>query len=182
MNVNPRDLCLTKERKRLEKNIVQSLINNTEILGAFIGGSVGNGSDDLYSDIDLRMAITQKRIQSISEQKIELAKKWGDILFVESAEYSRLLVVHYTNFIKLDLFLYTPEMIKASIWFKDIRIIKDFANGYLQNVSDQSKEMKFVYTSQDYLNFLLMCMKRTAAQDEKNIIMHYTISMHCASY
>ncbi|SFG85574.1 hypothetical protein [Sporolactobacillus nakayamae] len=101
---HPEDQRLPEERNRLKTRIIKAIYDDERISAAFFGGSVGNGTEDLYSDIDLRIIAQPDQLQTLTEHKIEMAGKWSDILFIENAHLSRLLVVHYTNFIKMDLF------------------------------------------------------------------------------
>lgn len=48
------DLQLPKFRKRLIEAIANVGMQDDHIIGVFYGGSIGNQSTDLYSDIDLR--------------------------------------------------------------------------------------------------------------------------------
>jgi hypothetical protein len=44
-------------------------------------------------------------------------------------------------------------MIKASEWMKNVKIIKDFGDGFLQKVTDDSKKIIYVYSEHDYLDW-----------------------------
>ncbi|MCO7125453.1 hypothetical protein NIE88_06680 [Sporolactobacillus shoreicorticis] len=132
----------------------------------------------MYSDIDLRIITQSDQLKSLTDHKIEMASKWSDILFIENAHFSRLLVVHYTNFIKMDLFFYTPEMIRPSVWLQKIKIIKDSESGFLQNTAKKSKEMKYDYTTQDYFDWRNKCFAHVHEAYRRSMRGEYYYALH----
>lgn len=52
-----RDLALPKQRETLLNTIKKDLLNDENVLGVFLGGSIANNNTDLYSDIDLRIVV-----------------------------------------------------------------------------------------------------------------------------
>ncbi|BDG47278.1 hypothetical protein PspKH34_18390 [Parageobacillus sp. KH3-4] len=61
-----RDLEIPKHRQDLMTAIEKDLLNDNDVLAVFYGGSIGNESMDLYSDIDLRIVVLPEKFQGIT--------------------------------------------------------------------------------------------------------------------
>ncbi|MCF6136665.1 aminoglycoside 6-adenylyltransferase [Pseudalkalibacillus berkeleyi] len=121
-----RDLKLPKSREKLMKRIEKDLLEDENIIGVFYGGSIGSGNTDLYSDIDLRVVVTDEAYSHYVEMKLNRARCWGEVLFYEqAAQHLSYTVVHYRSFVKVDCFYYRLNDLKPSVWLNDISIVKD---------------------------------------------------------
>ncbi|MFL2136787.1 aminoglycoside 6-adenylyltransferase [Ruoffia sp. FAM 24228] len=133
-----RDSELPKEREKLLDNIQNDLFEDDNILAFFYGGSIGNETTDLFSDIDLRVVVKPDKINEYVLNKKNHAENWGKVLYFEDLNPSSIYIVaHYDSFIKVDIFYYTPEYIQPSVWLKNIKILKD-TDGMLTNILEQS--------------------------------------------
>ncbi|MGM7700695.1 aminoglycoside 6-adenylyltransferase [Pseudalkalibacillus sp. Hm43] len=141
---------LTVKRHQLIERIEADLLADTNVTGVFYGGSIGAGNADPYSDIDLRIVVSESAFSPYIEDKMERAKAWGDVLFYEQA-YPELsyTVVHYRSFVKVDCFYYRMEDLKPSIWLKKIRIVKD-ATGTLEKIQLLSQGLSYQPTIQEF--------------------------------
>ncbi|MFP3340703.1 hypothetical protein R0J91_22200, partial [Micrococcus sp. SIMBA_131] len=52
-----RDIEIPRHRQNLSDAIERDLLTDENILAVFYGGSIGNQSSDMYSDIDLRVVV-----------------------------------------------------------------------------------------------------------------------------
>lgn len=57
-------------------------------------------------------------------------------------------IAHYSNFIKVDLFIYTFSRLKPSLWLKGIKIEYD-PSGKLQQVLNQYNEMSYTVSTEE---------------------------------
>jgi predicted nucleotidyltransferase len=139
-----RDNKLPIVRAELLEKILISLRQKPGVVGVFLGGSLAKDNHDLYSDIDLRIVVTEEKYAEYVHAKQELPKQWGNILFYEdlypTAPYT---IVHYDSFIKVDIFYYSVMKLQPSIWLKDIKVLLD-KDGILHDVRNKSNE--FIYS------------------------------------
>lgn len=170
------------KRNQLKQELVTYLINDSAITGVYLGGSLAEGKEDAYSDIDLRVVVKQ---DSNKKLKItELIENRDDILFIESF-YNSYAVVHFFNFIKLDLFVYYQSELEPSIWLKNIKILKD-NTGYLEEIKTESKLISYRPSQQEFeliINKYLAHLHETYRRyqrSEYNYLHHSCLTMkHC---
>lgn len=143
-----RDQQLPKWREEIKEKIEEDLAGDPFVLAVFYGGSVGKGTSDLYSDIDLRVIVADEVFDRYREEKHVRANRWGDVLFIEEVPYSSYTTIHYDNFIKVDLFQYRLKDIFPSFWFQHIEVFYD-ATGMLEDVVKKSLALKFEPTVED---------------------------------
>lgn len=118
------ETTLIKSRDQLLKRIEDYFLHSAFVKGIFLGGSLSTGNPDAYSDIDLRIVVNQEPKSIILDSFI---KKMKSISFIET-KASSYYVIHFDNFIKVDLFVYYEHELEPSIWLKDIKIIHDTDN------------------------------------------------------
>ncbi|WEG14539.1 hypothetical protein PU629_09335 [Pullulanibacillus sp. KACC 23026] len=120
-----RDSEIPNHRQRLIKAIECDLVSDENILAIFYGGSVGNNTTDLYSDIDLRIVVKDDAFEKYRLNKKQRARNWGPVLFYEDLPWATHSIAHYESFIKVDTFYYKPKDIQPSVWLQDIKIVRD---------------------------------------------------------
>lgn len=139
------DSNLPVERDRLKNRLIRLVKEDDEILGCFFGGSIGNHTEDFYSDIDARIVV--KKGINVERKQVEVIRSIGEYLFIEEMT-NNYSVIHYATFIKLDLFVYTEEMLVPNMWLKDIQIVKDF--GILEELSEKSQTIQYRVTQEEF--------------------------------
>jgi hypothetical protein len=123
---NVRDQLLPEKRKELLDAISKDLTADSKILAIFLGGSLGSEMTDCYSDIDLRVVVDEKHLQTYLGNKKERPKRWGNVLYFEDlGEQVPYTIAHFDTFIKVDIFYYSQTQISPSVWYKDIKILYD---------------------------------------------------------
>ncbi|MDN7240812.1 hypothetical protein QWY14_03375 [Planococcus sp. N028] len=76
-----RDFLLPRYRKSLQEVIEEHLLKDEKVLAVFYGGSIGSNSEDLFSDIDLRIVVDEKDLDEFIAAKRNLAERYGRVLF-----------------------------------------------------------------------------------------------------
>lgn len=144
-------LKLVEERESLLNEIESIVFQKTDIKACFLGGSLARNNADEYSDIDFRIVIEEYRIKKdVLSELIKIFNR--KIAFIETLT-SFYAVIHFSNFIKLDIFVYYPQEIVSNIWFKDILILKDH-NDLLTSVKEKSKKIDYQVKQIDFDNHL----------------------------
>jgi len=172
------DSNLPVERDKLKNRFARLVKEDNEIIGAYFGGSIGDKTEDFYSDINARVIL--KPGISPEQKQRHIISSIGDFLFIEMLTENHS-IIHYSTFIKLDLIVYTLEMVEPSVQYKHIEIIKD--DGTLQELHNLSKDMSYVVTQQvfdevlnqyyaDYFN-----LYRAWKRDERNHIESIVLSI-----
>ncbi len=178
------DSNLPIERDKLQNRFARLVKEDNDIIGAYFSGSIGNKTEDFYSDINARI-ILKPGIQ-IEQKQREIIRSIGDYLFIELFDYNHS-IIHYATFIKLDLMVYTLEMLEPSILYKHIEIIKD--DGTLTELHNLSKDMQYVVTQEvfdhilnqyyaDYFN-LYRAWRRNESNHIESIVL--SIKQHLVS-
>ncbi|MCS0824144.1 aminoglycoside 6-adenylyltransferase [Cytobacillus oceanisediminis] len=137
-----RDSELPRHREKIMHSIEKDLILDQNVLSVFYGGSIGENSTDLFSDIDLRIIVNDKVFEEYRLNKKERAKKWGNVLFFEDNPRASHTVAHYINFIKVDAFYYRSQQLQPSVWLQNIKIVHDMA-GVMLALSEKSKGLTY---------------------------------------
>ncbi|MBM0065887.1 nucleotidyltransferase domain-containing protein [Alkalicoccobacillus gibsonii] len=73
---------MPNQRLALQKRMEGNLLQDERIIGVFYGGSIGTGTTDIYSDIDVRIVVRDEHYERYRLAKRERAKCWGDVLFL----------------------------------------------------------------------------------------------------
>lgn len=73
---------LVVARKKLRQAIEESLLIDERIIGAFYDGSIAENQQDAYSDIDLRLLVSQEIFEQFNQFKLALVKQWGTVVFL----------------------------------------------------------------------------------------------------
>jgi predicted nucleotidyltransferase len=148
-NHEARDLKLPEFRTNLLDNILLSLKTSLDVFAVFLGGSLAKGNEDLYSDIDLRIVVSEDRYNEYIQRKQLLAREWGEVLFFEDMNPAApFTIAHYDCFVKVDLFFYTVSRLQPSIWLKNIKSLYD-PQGIVGKVITESKQINYVITAQE---------------------------------
>lgn len=141
-----RDRRLPEAREALLEKIIYSLTSNSDVQAIFLGGSLAKGNTDLFSDIDLRIVVKQEKFNEYIKRKQKIPRDWGEVLFFEDMNpLAPFTVVHYHNFIKADVFFYSIDRLKPSIWYKEIKILHD-PLGIVANLVKESKQITYQVT------------------------------------
>ncbi|MGX9825298.1 nucleotidyltransferase domain-containing protein [Lactococcus lactis] len=140
---------LVTQRQNLLNKLIDYFSSEREVLGLFLGGSLASGNTDAFSDIDLRVLVDDEVDKNI--YLINFIKRIDGIVFIET-QSENYVVLHFINFIKLDLFIYFKKDLIATTWTKEIKIIKD--NGFLKELKEDSKKEKFQLSQQEFDKYL----------------------------
>lgn len=143
-----RDLKIPEYRLNMLKEIEKDLSRDKNVIGIFYGGSIGNQNTDLYSDIDLRIIVTDEVFEEYRLNKKNRAENWGNVLFFEDFSWTNYSVAHFDNFIKVDTFYYRKEDIQPSVWLKNIKIVRD-QEGFIEEICKESKQLSYFPTAQE---------------------------------
>lgn len=100
------DARIPHDRKQLIQRIEHDLMPDKNVIGIFYGGSLGNHTTDVYSDIDLRIVVKDDAFEAYRSAKRTRAGQWGNVLFFEDHPSSIYCIAHYDTFIKVDAFYY----------------------------------------------------------------------------
>ncbi|RIW34711.1 hypothetical protein D3H55_09365 [Bacillus salacetis] len=144
-----RDLKLPKGRKQIKEEIERDLLHDRNVTGLFYGGSIGTGSTDLYSDIDLRIVVKSEVFELYRSNKKNRAHNWGEVIFYEDSPVSSHSVAHFKEFIKVDSFYYTQKDLKPSVWLKEIEIIHD-EDHFLHELQRKSNELQYASSIDEF--------------------------------
>lgn len=120
------------------KEVEERLKLDSDIQAIFYGGSIGSGSTDEFSDIDIRLVIADPK--SKRKKLEELVGKLDSILFIEEAG-NHYAVIHFESFIKMDLFIYALDELTPNIWLKQIKIAKDTPSKRIKTLRKNSQSV-----------------------------------------
>ncbi|HAX72123.1 MAG TPA: hypothetical protein DCY20_01225 [Firmicutes bacterium] len=142
-NFFERDAQLVNIREEMLEVIGEQLKRHEHVMGYFYGGAIGAHQTDQYSDIDLRVIVQPAFYEAFVNEKKEIAKSFGDLLFCEETQdRASYITLHYRNFIKVDLFIYRPQDLCPSIWNKKIEISYD-PYGMVEHIHSASKSFMY---------------------------------------
>lgn len=135
-----RDLELPFYREGLLKNAITDLTKDQNVLAIYLGGSLGRGNFDNYSDIDLHVIVTPDSKKEFIKNKRKRASNWGDVLFYEeSSAAAPVVVTHFDCFIKVDSWYKTLDEVIPSIWLKGLKPVYDPSNILAPLLNEASK-------------------------------------------
>ncbi len=138
-----RDARLIHEREKLKNAINRDLIQDENVLAVFYGGSMAKGNHDRYSDLDLRIVVTDEVYETYRKNKKERAMNWGDVLYYEDFPWAKHTVAHFNNFVKVDAFYYKKEDLKPSHYMKEEAGIEYDPYDIVKGVREQSQHLHF---------------------------------------
>jgi predicted nucleotidyltransferase len=108
----------------------------------YLSGSLAEGTEDRFSDIDLRVVVTDPTYESALALREQLPTTWGPFLFHETVG-PNFTVSYYESLTKVDVFYYRWSEVAPSAWFNiGTRILLD-RTGALATVIDASRGLKF---------------------------------------
>lgn len=81
-----RDRGLPRARRDLVTAIHEKCVGRTGVEGVFLGGSIARGDEDLYSDIDLRIVVSEIHFEEYVKDKQRIAAEFGEVLFYEDMD------------------------------------------------------------------------------------------------
>lgn len=143
-----RDATIPKRRQDIKKAIERDLTDDMYIIAVFYGGSIGNANSDDYSDIDLRIVVTEDAFEDYRKNKKKRANNWGNVLFFEDIPYANYSTAHYDNFVKVDMFYYRLKDILPSIWLRNIEVLYD-SSELLEDIVKKSRTLIFKPSIED---------------------------------
>lgn len=148
-----RDSKLPETREELLERIITSLRQKPEVIGIFLGGSLAKDNYDLFSDIDLRIVVSDDKFSEYVRSKQDLPKQWGRVLFFEDLyPNAPFTIAHFANFIKVDVFFYATGKLEPSIWLKGIKVLHD-TDGIINEVLNKSNEFQYQVSPEDVLRW-----------------------------
>jgi hypothetical protein len=140
---------LESARNDLLATAVDRFKADPNVQGIFLGGSIAAGSDDAYSDIDLRIVVRPERHSHYVEQRREIPKQWPGFLFNEWVPNAQHCVSHFQPFGKIDIFYYDAAALTPSPWYRlPIKILHD-PKGVVADIVDRSKGLPFTLGDDD---------------------------------
>lgn len=172
---------LPEKRADMICMIEEDLTNDTNVLGVFYGGSIGNEDTDLFSDIDLRIVVKDTHFTEYKENKKERAKNWGNVLYSEGYEYDHFVVAHFNNFIKVDAFYYTKHELEPSIWFKNIKVVYDPYN-IMATVQEQSQALQYAFSEDDIVAWRTKFYAYVHEAYRRALRKEYFYALYCIDY
>ncbi len=138
-----RDLALPRYREELLAAITRDVTTDPRVRAAFVGGSLGAGDEDLYSDIDLRIVVDAQDVDDFVANKTVRPQQWGPVLFYEDlGPRVAHTVAHFEGFIKVDCFYYRVADLAPSLAWQSIRILHDPA-GLMGDVLRRSQSLVY---------------------------------------
>ncbi len=138
-----RDLALPRCREELLAAITWDVAHDSRVRAAFVGGSLGAGVGDLYSDIDLRIVVDAEDVDDFVVNKKVRPQRWGSVLFYEDlGPRVAHTVVHFEGFIKVDCFYYRVAQLAPSLVLQSIRILHDPV-GLVDDVHRRSQALSY---------------------------------------
>lgn len=136
-----RDKLLPVYRQELLDRVLADLSKDQSVLAIYLGGSLGRGDFDNYSDIDLHVIVTSESKNDFIKNKRSRSSKWGTVLFHEQASPTTPVVVtHYDCFIKVDSWYKTIDEVIPSIWLKGLKPLYDPSNLLKQLIVEISNQ------------------------------------------
>jgi predicted nucleotidyltransferase len=148
-----RDVQLPVTRDNMLRRAIEILEGQEYIEGIFLGGSIAKENTDLYSDIDLRIVVSEGQFNEYIRNKQDILRSFGDILFFEDMNpKAPFSIGHYDNFIKIDLFIYTYSRLQPSIWLNGIKVVFD-PNNQLMEILAESNKIKYQVTQGAVINW-----------------------------
>lgn len=159
---------------------IQAIIAQVEgIEGIFLGGSLANQTADAYSDIDFRIVLDDAL--NPTDVLLHCLNTLTDCLFIEE-QHPHFAVVHFRQFVKLDLFIYRKSQVQPSLWLRDIAILQD-KHGFLQAIKEASQKLEFTLEQAQlnhylvkYYAYLHEYLRRTK-RGESNYALHCLLGM-----
>ncbi|EDP67921.1 hypothetical protein CAT7_08605 [Carnobacterium sp. AT7] len=137
---------LAKNRHDLLNVLIEKVSSFSGIEGIFLGGSIAAKSEDPFSDIDLRILLNDSYLK---KEFIQLfLDDLSEIMFIETRTTS-YAVIHFNNFIKLDIFVYYKSDLMPNIWLQNIFIIFD-KEGFLNELKNKAKELVYRITQNEF--------------------------------
>ncbi len=138
-----RDLALPQYREDLLAAITRDVTSDSRVRAAFVGGSLGTGDTDLYSDIDLRVVVDAEDIENFVANKMVRPQRWGSVLFYEDlGPHVAHTVAHFEGFIKVDCFYYRVAQLTPSFTLQNVRILHD-PDGLVRDVTRRSQSFTY---------------------------------------
>ena len=116
---------------------VKTVTNDSRVIGLYIGGSQ---SADQYSDIDLSIYFkSQEDLDSFREDRLEIAKKIGEIKAESMSGFPFVYVVFYEDEVKVDFAYHLvpaeqrPDKVHCDILYDP--------EGHLEKMKEESKKL-----------------------------------------
>ena len=143
-----RDINIPKHRQQIKDAIKNDLLNEVDIIAIFYGGSIGNRDSDNYSDLDLRIVVSDYSFEKYRKDKKNRAAKWGEVLFYEDVPYTNYTTAHYNSFVKVDIFYLRLKDILPSISLRNVEVVYD-SSELLYDIIKKSQTLVFEPTLED---------------------------------
>ena len=131
------------QRENILKEAIAYFENDTATKGVFLAGSLAASDYDAYSDIDLRVVVTDGELNRFVENRLEMPKRWGELLFNEWWPRAYHCVSHFKPFIKMDVFYYGESKFKSSPWYALPLHVAYDPEDIIKRVIDQSAPLSF---------------------------------------
>lgn len=136
--------------------IKNDLSNDKEVLAIFYGGSIARGNNDLYSDLDLRVVVTEEAYSKYIANKKERARNWGEVLYFEDrGSYVPYSIAHFKNFVKVDTFYYKPQDLQPSVYLKEEVEIEYDPYELAKDAKEKSQDKNYELTLDEFETKLL---------------------------
>lgn len=134
---------LVEARDERLANAVRFLSAEPNVVGIFLGGSLGAESGDAFSDIDLRVVVKSDHHASFIKRRLDIPSAWPGFIFNEWILGAQHCVSHFEPFGKIDIFYLDEAQLQASPWYGlPIRVLYD-PKGIIATLLDRSKTLAF---------------------------------------
>ena len=138
-------------------NAVASLSAIDGVDAIYLSGSLAEKVEDQYSDIDLRIVVTEGAYESVLAMREHLPTTWGPFLFHETVN-SNLTVSYYESLTKADVFYFTSSTVVPSPWFNlGTQVLLD-RSGSLREAISGSQAHAFVAAPGEITTHLQKCL------------------------
>ena len=123
------------EQERVIVRLQQRVLTESDVLVCFLAGSYGRRTDDAYSDLDVALVFADdSRRESAWRQRREFVKSVTPYVPCKSFDAAHVRpffhIALYSNGAKVDYRYETKEGLQPNPWDRDLRILKDDAEGW----------------------------------------------------
>ncbi|MDR3516788.1 MAG: hypothetical protein P4M00_13310 [Azospirillaceae bacterium] len=119
------------------------------VVAVFLGGSLAARSDDVWSDIDLRVVVRPEDHARFVAARREITKSWPGFLFNEWVPGAQHCVSHFRPFGKIDIFYLDQAHLTPSPWYTLPTQILHDPSGVVASVVERSTGQRFDVSEDD---------------------------------
>ena len=125
----------------MTKEIEEYIKKNKKIISGFYSGSVGKGSNDQYSDLDIELLVNKDYLSDCKNNIKQLLRILGEIKLIYFFNEKNVKSLIGKNYNKVDIKIHTKNTLIPREKYNKIKIIKD-NNQILEKCQAKSKKLK----------------------------------------